>query len=294
MQGPALTCPQQRSVPGDVFPNSGWPQDELQATPQTRLADASYMVAYTLRNWITPRAGRGKDMSAFDQDDLGNMHKWLEGLAANFPAAQNELKDLLAQVQAAKSYHKDLCVSDWLHSVAAIEAVLGTSPPTAPGSCTTDTCRVWTLFHFMSLAKRHNVTGAVSAQETVESITAFITAFFRCEHCRKHALEQLGAKAYGQEEMIQKGADGLPIYLWRFHNAVSVRIAAEGSCPGDRRWPPPDLCPACWSKSEEEWDVLYEAKQIFSERAGGGLNAGGAIPDEVKVLEFLDKAFGLS
>ncbi|CAE7431647.1 QSOX1, partial [Symbiodinium pilosum] len=132
------------------------------------------------------------------------------GLAANFPAAQKELKDLLSLVEAAAGYSKDLCVGDWLKAVEAVEAVLGTSPPEAPGRCTTDTCRVWTLFHFMSLAERHEVAGALSAEELVESITAFITHYFRCEHCRKHALEQLGAGAYGRDELIAKGADGIP------------------------------------------------------------------------------------
>lgn len=289
--GPALTCPPERTVTGDVFPNSGWPQDELQAPPSKRLADAGFMLGYTLRNWITPRPRRGKDLSAFDQDDLANMVLWLKGLSANFPVAQKEVKELLARAEAAKSSGKDLCVGDWLRSVADVEAVVGTSPPTGPGHCTTDTCRVWTLFHYMSLAEHQGFPGAASAQEAVSSITAFITNYFRCDHCRKHALEQLGAAAYGKEQLIQKGADGLPIYFWRFHNAVSVRIAAEGSCPGDRRWPPPDLCPTCWTKSDQEWDVLYEAKQIFSERRGGELNAGGALPDEGEVLKFLERTF---
>jgi len=285
-------CPPSRPMAdGGLFKNSGWPAGELAATPETRVAEAGFMLAYTLKNWITPAASRGKSLAAFDYHDMRHVRSWVGLLAGNFPAARGPLGDLAAFVGNASSAGA-VCVSDWHREVQKLQTLFGADAPVGPQYCSTDTCRVWTLLHILSISPATGLEGALSAESTNAAIADFIATFFRCEHCRKHAVEQYGAGAYGRDELIARGGDGLALYWWRFHNAVSVRIAAEGGCLADRRWPPPDLCPECWAQSDEAWDVLEEARAIFADRPGGALEAGaGALPDEGAVLAFLKAAF---
>merc|ERR1719277_1438488 len=105
--------------------------------------------------------------------------------------------------------------------VKRLEVIFGTEPPKGEAACTTETCRVWTLFHVLSLAP-NRLEGALDPAETSDGIKLFISEFFRCDHCRKHALEQYAVGAYGQEKLLERHADGAGIYWWRFHNAVSV------------------------------------------------------------------------
>lgn len=279
-------CPPTRPVDG--WPLSGWPAGEFNATPETRRLDAGFMMVYTLKNWVTPRPSDGKDVSAFDSNDLDAMLVWTKLLASNFPGADKELSAIYADVLNATS-KKLLCVTTWRAWLEPLEGLFGSSPPRGEAACATDTGRLWSLFHVLALAPVQGLPNALPPHQTVDGIATFISKFFRCDHCRAHALEQYGGGAYGKNKLMS--AEGVPIYWWRFHNAVSVRIAAEGACDGDRRWPSADLCPECWTKSEASWDVLDEAKDIFADSKGGNMSTRGALPNETEVLKFLRSTY---
>merc|ERR1740123_1285315 len=245
LHGPALnvqaTCPRTRQVSN--WPASGWPLGERAATSESRSAEAGFMLTCVLMKWVTPVSHPGKDMSSFDANDLRRIRVFTNLLKSNFPLARNELAALDAATRRGV-----VCVSDWIAMVEKLEGIFGAEPPKGEAACATDTCRVWTLFHVLSLAPSR-LANALSPIETSKGIIHFVVHFFRCDHCRTHAIEQYVAGAYGKEELLasKKVVDGAGLYWWRFHNAVSVRIQAEGSCDGDRRWPPIDLCPTCWT-----------------------------------------------
>merc|ERR1712048_985984 len=115
----------------------------------------------------------------------------------------------------------------------------------------------------------------------------------KCLSCRRHFLEQFDNASYDLR-LAKEDTAALVLYFWRFHNAVSVRVAAEHSCNEvDRRWPPLSLCPRCWDVgASSDWDVLREAKDL-----SGGDNSPmravrlGALPNEMEIFRFLMAAF---
>lgn len=272
------------------WPATGWPPEP---TAERRLAVAAHMMTYTLRNWVKPRLRRNKDTTAFfergGETDIASLTQWVELLARNFPRGHAELQGLLGKLQAHSG--DELCVAEWLQWLQPLEAKYGPEP--LPAACSTETCKVWTLFHVLSLAPGEGHEGALPATETVSRIMAFVEAWFTCRHCRDLAMQQWAARAYGRNRLI-KDPRKMPIWLWRLHNAVSVRVAAERGCANiDWRWPPADACPACWKRSVKEWAVLGESARLLKP-VGTGYSAPvlfPATPNETAVYAYLAGAF---
>eukprot|EP00747_Dinoflagellata_sp_TGD_P024918 gnl/TRDRNA2_/TRDRNA2_130885_c0_seq1.p1 gnl/TRDRNA2_/TRDRNA2_130885_c0~~gnl/TRDRNA2_/TRDRNA2_130885_c0_seq1.p1 ORF type:complete len:648 (+),score=125.94 gnl/TRDRNA2_/TRDRNA2_130885_c0_seq1:91-1944(+) len=297
------TCPRQRDINKKVagadgfamMPATGWPVKELQATPDVRLKDAGYAAVSTLSNYIRPKDGK----DAFSTQELRDVAKWVSLLKSNFPAAKSELARLHSTLQDLLRTGETLCAVEWINLVDAVASKLGGDSPPLGGSemmlCTTETCRLWTLFHILSLAPSANHDGAMGARSTLEAIFLFISTFFDCSICRNHALQAYNDGLYQKDTLIEKrGADGLVLYMWRFHNAVSLRIAKEQDCEADRRWPPADLCPTCWSSSareklhaDEVSKDLDTAALSLSEEYHEELDPVMASADEDEVLVFM-------
>jgi len=101
---------------------------------------------------------------------------------------------------------------------------------------------------------------------------------------------------FGKEELLGLNGpkNGLALYLWRFHNAVSARVAAEQGCEGDRRWPSKDMCPQCWNQTQDSgqmWDVLDEAHTTLKATGVDPSLVTGFLPDESKVVNILAAKF---
>lgn len=132
--------------------------------------------------------------------------------------------------------------------------------------CGDETCAVWQLLHVVAASVAAvAVTGQQLAQHgswtaTVPEAMSFfrlaISEFFTCEGCRQHFLEAFDRCYYGSC-LVLEAADAqlqarqMVWWLWRTHNAVSLRVLkehppAEGQAVVDRRWPAYRDCPGCW------------------------------------------------
>ncbi|OLP83618.1 Sulfhydryl oxidase 1 [Symbiodinium microadriaticum] len=132
--------------------------------------------------------------------------------------------------------------------------------------CEDETCAVWQLLHVVAASVAAvAVTGQPLAQHgswtvTVPEAMSFfrlaISEFFTCEGCRQHFLEAFDRCFYGSC-LVLEAADAqlqarqMVWWLWRTHNAVSLRVLkehlpAEGQAVVDRRWPAYRDCPGCW------------------------------------------------
>merc|ERR1719387_1712276 len=91
-----------------------------------------------------------------------------------------------------------------------------------------------------------------------DALTAFLRRYFTCRNCRSHFLAQVEAGEY--ELAAARAADAPPrllaLWWWRLHSAVSARVAAEGSCVADRRWPSEDVCGACYEGNQSSEAVV--------------------------------------
>jgi hypothetical protein len=96
-----------------------------------------------------------------------------------------------------------------------------------------------------------------------DALTAFLRRYFTCRNCRQHFLEQVEAEEY--DLAAARAPDAPPrmlaLWWWRLHSAVSARVAKEGSCVADRRWPSQDVCGACYD-GDESSEAVIEAELL--------------------------------
>jgi len=295
-------CQEQRKV----AVGGGWPAAEAHAASSSRLEDARFMLLYTLRHWLSPDPKPYRPR-AYTRKDLEPLALWLKVVARNFPDADlapKLLKLATFTEESAKRPEYAVCVDDWTKQLddlglPATDEITAAVPTRT--TCETETCRLWALIHTLTVAAQVQWPSAAGDAETFEGIHAFLENYFRCEVCRKHYLLQVRAKSYGKRK-LDNGKTSLAIYFWRFHNAVSTRIAAEKKCVDpvlDRRWPQSESCPRCWKGGSAQWSVIVEAEMLLqniekSEKSFEGSSheqLTTQLPDEGVVTQHLVGAY---
>eukprot|EP00936_MAST-01D_sp_MAST-1D-sp1_P000187 g187.t1 len=98
------------------------------------------------------------------------------------------------------------------------------------------TCSQWTLFHLLAssaanapalqkspgrLALRTEAKGML----LMRAIRAWVSEFFACSECRNHFLRMYDSCAMGR--CRAHSSTDTALWLWRAHNAVNIRLAAE-------------------------------------------------------------------
>jgi len=298
----------------DVVGN-GWADYEGELTPRRRWTDALLMIRHTLQEWIVPLGDDG-NVEAFSYLQMQAVVAWVSllerglptsfGLSASLATLRRALRRRLRETQSSQG--GGLCAKEWQSWVAPILqaiAEIGQREFGVASACASDTCRFWSLLHNLAgeahtraNESQEGVEDKVSPREILSTIRTFMEHFFKCLNCRQHFLEQFDKGSYGLASATEDTA-GLVLYLWRFHNAVSVRVAAEHSCyTVDRRWPPFSLCPKCWDVgASSEWEILQELKELKGSSSSSSLilphrpQRLGALPNESEVFHFLMSSF---
>lgn len=323
---------------------NAWPDVEANITVRHRWLDVMLMLRHILKEWIVPLSDGGTT-AAFSYDQARIIELWVGLLVSNLPPAfglatvLRQLRwQLRGRLRAAQTLAGGyLCANDWKDMVAPvlkeIETV-GMRDFKVGSACVSDTCRMWSLLHTFAGEGQRREAAAFGGATAVllqgvrrtdadvelrpsapaDLLTVardFLSEFFKCLYCRRHFLQQYDLGSYGLEAARANYTETV-LYLWRLHNAVSVRVTAEHGCRrADRRWPPLSLCPECWDvESTSDWDVLFESLSLQStdgggrvkERGGGGGAAAvqrrglrslqmRALPRETEVFRFLAAAF---
>lgn len=133
------------------------------------------------------------------------------------------------------------------------------------------TCGLWQLFHTLAarLSEAEN-SGAV----WLAAIKGFVQNYFQCAECAKHFVRH----AVGEEAGAVARKRDAVLWIWRTHNIVNRRLAAEEEADASKgdpaspheQFPPATLCPKC-RKAE-----------------GQGPSKDEAVPwDEEEVYKFL-------
>jgi len=118
--------------------------------------------------------------------------------------------------------------------------------------CKTKTCAVWQLFHSISLLIAIHYT-PVKVSEALAKYRFMVDEFMDCQVCREHFLKSYDECLFGRCSVGESDdkPKALVLWLWRLHNAVSMRVIREAMIkpeggPIDRRWPAFKECPGCW------------------------------------------------
>eukprot|EP00931_Biecheleriopsis_adriatica_P007495 TRINITY_DN108776_c0_g1_i1.p1 TRINITY_DN108776_c0_g1~~TRINITY_DN108776_c0_g1_i1.p1 ORF type:complete len:702 (-),score=140.65 TRINITY_DN108776_c0_g1_i1:36-2141(-) len=286
---------------------NGWHDVESSFTPRRRWTDAMLMLRHIFQEWIAPLGDDG-NVEAFSYRQVVVIEAWVGLLSSNLPAAfglRRVLRDLqrslAAILRAAQTQEGGrLCAPEWKAMAAPVLqaiAEVGQRDFSVASACAGDTCRLWSLFHTLAAEgwrqEGQPIEGEVLMEPgaMLQAVRGFVDQFFKCLYCRQHFLEQFDAGSYGLE-VARKDRRDVVLYLWRLHNAVSVRVAAEHGCnAADRRWPPSSLCPACWDTSAaHDWPVLSETKAMEKGASSRAIQMQ-AVPQEEVVLQFLMDAF---
>jgi len=146
-------------------------------------------------------------------------------------------------------------------------------------SCKTGTCAFWTLLHTVvgSIAARGMSHASLFTDahpyvtttpiKAVEWVRSMVSLFLSCRQCKIDFLADLDNCAYGACYLEDDDWHGLLLWLWRAHNAVSLRVAGEQKALVDRRWPMYRDCPRCWKPSLiEQSSYNTSSAKKFSDR----------------------------
>lgn len=274
-----------REVDGPPGP-SGWDADDGRGERgfgKVRFHDAQRGLATLLRTGYRP---------AKHDDAL----KILDFVARCFPEDRAAVKllnqhflDNNGPFTEPEAYHKHLAgwEEEWVDKPANGD----------PGVCDDESfCAVWCLFHACTvrvaeMAGEGNVTNPPTSEQAMEFIILSVDKFLTCAACRAHFLARYEEGRYTKPDVLQASteverAKRLVLWLWRAHNAVSLKVTSEisqrmqkrermeafekwkegeefpeaaptvSTAYYDRRWPPFDSCKGCWNpealKEKEE------------------------------------------
>ena len=135
------------------------------------------------------------------------------------------------------------------------------------------TCGLWLLFH-ATLASSDRV----SAAPALRAIAAWVQDFFGCAECARH---------FGQFYSAHEGAHTAghidsSVWLWRAHNAVSLRLRASDAdaAPYKRLWPAVESCKECYTEEARNGTRPMSDVEDHAEQW-----------DEHRVFEYLQETF---
>mmetsp|Transcript_67063 Transcript_67063/g.178894 ORF Transcript_67063/g.178894 Transcript_67063/m.178894 type:complete len:492 (+) Transcript_67063:561-2036(+) len=278
---------------------NGWPGAKVSATE--RVSEAWEAALMTLSDWVKPdpeAAPMGYTLS-----QLVDLKAWLEHLDLYLPGAgapskqsKNALKTLFQRVAdkvtagLGSDGDEALCEVEWQELLKPLLATAdeGLDKRSKRSACKTDTCRVWALLHVISVGYAENPKPTTAAS-LLEASRNFLARYFSCRICRDHFLNAYDENFFGRDAAA---ADGPALFWWRLHNAASARIAAEGGCGVDRRWPPSDECPECWLPEEQPWDVLAESSSMLERNSSLPRQfKHSMVPVESEILSFLRRSY---
>jgi thiol oxidase len=168
------------------------------------------------------------------------------------------------------------------------------------------TCGVWTLLHAMAA----RVPGSsITNAEFIRAVEGWVRHFFPCEECRTHFLSLIENPETGFGDYIDR-ADGASMWLWKAHNIVNARLAAEDAkaVPNDAtlrtgsvlrksdpahpkvQFPPKSLCPSCYERTaggEDSWDEVHVSEFLTSYYLAAGERLQPDLKAATKRAEFL-------
>jgi hypothetical protein len=183
------------------------------------------------------------------------------------------------------------------------------------------TCGFWKLLHTVSIGVAEHRGGKTlftqtfntfSPSETGDVIREFIANFFRCRECAAHFIASYDDCSFMRCDRLTDDAESasdaewkeVAKWLWKFHNAVSVRVWNEKHNNGVHRpedeikviWPNPVHCPTCF-RDDGSWDedaVFLELERTYwpgaeiDSRTARLLNFASQIhpPDSVRLYAF--------
>jgi len=190
-------------------------------------------------------------------------------LARTFPVKGRALLDLVKRLLAKGPMHNSRDVTKTLRDWSKHHELTGWEDEgniqTCSGSSSVSNCAMWALLHVtLTAVATRGITGRdlnndqamaqqpggddmkLSIISAVDFVRTYITVFQTCHHCTVQFNAEFTECAYGRCKIMDYRS--LPLWLWRAHNAISLRASMRFNLTVDRRWPMYEDCPRCWQQ----------------------------------------------
>jgi len=189
-------------------------------------------------------------------------------LARTFPVKGRALLDLVKRLEKGPMHNsRDVTkmLKDWSKHSRLIGWEEEGNIQTCSGSSSVSNCAMWTLLHVtLTAVATRGITGKdlnndqamaqqpgadgmmLSIKSATDFVKAYIGVFQTCDHCTAHFNQEFKECAYDRCKIAEYRS--LPLWLWRTHNAISLRASMRFNLTVDRRWPMYEDCPRCWKQ----------------------------------------------
>ena len=233
-----------------AWKRSGDAQTEAAATKRSDDPKA-YLVAVDLAVRMGFHDALFMRDDALEGDRLGALVEWLDALGFALPRKDWRTRaDELRAVVAAKPRWKREALTKQLvkHGFAEPSerdwAACGACAPRGPEAAGTGgyACSLWLLFHaLLANCDRR------AAPHVLDAIRAFVVNFFGCADCAAH----FGAMWDELDGAAASNQIDANVWLWRAHNAVSLRLKDEDpdAAPYKAAWPDAAQCASCFDEA---------------------------------------------
>jgi len=191
-------------------------------------------------------------------------------LVHTFPVKGRALQDLMKRL-AKGPIHNQRGVTEMLREWSARNKLVGWEEAgrlkTCSGSNSENNCAMWTLLHVtLTAVAARGISGQylnndqalavaqqprgdsmmLSIKSAVDFVRTYVTVFQTCHDCTLQFNKDMQECAYGNCKIADYRS--LPLWLWRTHNAISLRAGMRFNLTVDRRWPMYEDCPRCWQQ----------------------------------------------
>jgi len=241
----------------------GWLEDDREGepgvpawSPEQRFEDALVGFAATM----------SQRYRASQHQDIIDITRFL---SSTFPARGEAFAAWAEMLKQEGPIHDparfDELVRAWVQA-AGINGWENEEYETCQHSGAPNNCAMWTLLHAtLAAVAARGLTGStlrgepelatetaaqsrvVGIDEAVDFVKKYVSALQSCGPCRVQFLSAFEKCSYGRCRIAEYR--GLPLWLWRIHNAVSLRASLRHNLTVDRRWPMYEDCPRCWRQS---------------------------------------------
>mmetsp|Transcript_8982 Transcript_8982/g.33873 ORF Transcript_8982/g.33873 Transcript_8982/m.33873 type:complete len:503 (-) Transcript_8982:31-1539(-) len=192
------------------------------------------------------------------QERLHALQQWINVLAKTFPRRDerekleslanllgSDLQHLLQEASPRDKYRQMLLEQglkiedkyDWCYGgELVLESGVGGY-----------SCSLWLLFH--SMMANTYPSEADPELNTLHAINLWVEHFFSCRPCSAHFMDMWTSadhRGYTGRTAAYHSHEKASLWLWRAHNKVSARLAAEEGMSRKRQWPSTALCQTCY------------------------------------------------
>ena len=200
-------------------------------------SDATLAFVEGLKHGVFPNA-----VGHLDYRRKEALREWLALLSASLPpelALHALINDLMANIDTVSKMKSNLLKTIKKHPIKERKWSAACSKAGKRSEHGGFSCAFWKLLHIVSVGLAEQRGGmdvgkedAITPMKAADTLREYMALFFGCDVCTRNFISQYDQCAYRRCDRLAESAGDLPdeewyelaLYLWEFHNGVSVSV----------------------------------------------------------------------